>query len=42
VERPEGKITHERPLGMEITLKLILCDWLGGLEGGYPAEHRDK
>jgi len=23
LERPEGKITHERPLGREITLKLI-------------------
>jgi len=34
VERPEGKITHERPLSREITLKSILNDWLGGLEGG--------
>jgi hypothetical protein len=33
VERPEGKITQERPLGMEIKLKLILNDWIGWLGG---------
>jgi hypothetical protein len=34
VESPEGKIKHEGHLSREMTLKSILNDWLGGLEGG--------
>ena len=34
VERPGGKIPIERPLGREITLKLILNDWIGWLGVG--------